>query len=448
VTGSCPAPDVLIVGGGIAGLSAGWRLRERGLRALVLEAAPRVGGRMTTDRVNGYAIDTGVTLLGNRFRGMRALVRRSSLTSAPVPFSLALQDARGLRSYRARRALDLLFGSGLSLAARLAALRLLTGIAWSGRSMLHGNSDQALELDRESVAEYFQRLGRGGLELFAKVFEPGLRAALGGAPGAASRWVLMQVVWNTLAAGFWNFDGGVDRLPEALAPAVATELGARVHEVRLTRAGPARGVEIDVTSDRSRTLHARAVIFAVPGNQLPALFPSAPGWLRETAAHARFSRLMSAHVALSRPPACPHPGYGFAHAPEAGVGVLELEHLRAPGRCPEGKAMVSVYFTDSPEFRCLDADDGSARARAVGVVERTFPECRGAVEFVHLVRWPAAIAQFPKGRLMEVVALRQRLARSDVPFDVAGDWLDGVASESAVQTGIQAADRVARRLAS
>ncbi len=72
------SPDVVIVGGGIAGLAAGLRLKDRGFTPLVLEAAHRVGGRMTTDRVNGYAIDTGVTLLGNRYQRLPSPSRSPS----------------------------------------------------------------------------------------------------------------------------------------------------------------------------------------------------------------------------------------------------------------------------------------------------------------------------------------------------------------------------------
>lgn len=442
---SARQPDVVVVGGGIAGLAAALRLRDRGLVPLVLEAGARVGGRMTTDRVNGYCIDTGVTLLGNRFGGMRRLARRLALPALPVAFSLALQDGeRARRRYRARRALDLLLDSTLSIAARWALLRLMTAIVARGRGMLHGNSDRLVDLDVETVGEYFRRLGRGGRELLEKVFEPGLRAALGGAPASSSRFVLMQVVWNTLGAGFWNFDGGVDRLPEALAAAVTTERGVQVREVR---AAPAQ-VEVDVESaGGARTLRARAAILAVPGDRVPSIYPGAPGWLRTVASRTVFSRLASAHVALSRPPACAHAGYGFAAGAEEGVGVLELEHLRAPGRCPAGTGMVSVYFVDTPQFRCLEVDDATLCEKAVRVVGRTFPDAAGSVTFVHLIRWPAAIAQFPKGRLDEVVALRRQLARWDTPVDLAGDWLDGVASESAIRTGEQAADRIAGRLA-
>ena len=107
--------------------------------------------------------------------------------------------------------------------------------------------------------------------------------------------------------------------------------------------------------------------------------------------------------------------------------------------------MVSVYFVDTPSFRCLDVSDAELRAKALRVVARAFPEVIGRDEFVHLIRWPEAIAQFPRGRLTELVALRKQLANWDAPVALAGDWLDGVGSESALQMGLRAADQVARR---
>ncbi len=436
-------PDVLVIGGGIAGLAAGMRVIDRGLTPLVLEADHRVGGRMTTDRVGGYSIDTGVTLLGNRFGAMRGLVKQLGLAAAPVAFSLGLADGADVRRYRARRPLDLVFDGSLSWHAKWALGRLLWHVLRAGRAMLHGNSDRATALDRETVAEYFARLGAGGTELLERVFAPGLRAALGGNPGAASRVVLMQVMWNTLAAGFWNFEGGVDRLPEMLATVVPTELGAAAHALRTTSAG----VAVDVTQHgRTRTVEARAAILAVPGHRIPALFPAAPEWLAEPARRTQFSRLASAHVGLATPPHCPHAGYAFAQG-RSDVGVLELEHLRAPGRCPAGKGMVSVYFTDAPGFRCVEASDDELQARALDVVAQTFPESAGTEDLVHVIRWPTAIAQFPAGRLSEMARMRAQLASWDAPIDVAGDWLDGVASESAIRTGQAAAERTAQRIA-
>jgi oxygen-dependent protoporphyrinogen oxidase len=123
-----------------------------------------------------------------------------------------------------------------------------------------------------------------------------------------------------------------------------------------------------------------------------------------------------------------------------------MEHLRAPNRCPEGTGMAGVFLWDTPEVGRLDADDDGMKQQASEIVERNFPECGGKVLFAHVVRWNICIAQFPPGRLREMTALRKRLAAWEEPFDLCGDYLDGLSSEGALRTGEEAAERVARKL--
>ncbi|MGH3309359.1 MAG: FAD-dependent oxidoreductase, partial [Streptomyces sp.] len=55
--------DVVVVGAGLAGLAAAHHLTGAGLQVIVLEATSRVGGRMATERVDGYLLDSCGRLL-------------------------------------------------------------------------------------------------------------------------------------------------------------------------------------------------------------------------------------------------------------------------------------------------------------------------------------------------------------------------------------------------
>ncbi|MFI2410445.1 flavin monoamine oxidase family protein [Streptomyces sp. NPDC018947] len=53
--------DTIVVGAGIAGITAARLLRAAGHRVVVLEARDRVGGRIWTDRTAGFCVDRGAS---------------------------------------------------------------------------------------------------------------------------------------------------------------------------------------------------------------------------------------------------------------------------------------------------------------------------------------------------------------------------------------------------
>ena len=53
--------SVIVVGGGISGLAAARRLKEKGFTVTVLEAQDRVGGRLRSNRTLGIAFDEGAS---------------------------------------------------------------------------------------------------------------------------------------------------------------------------------------------------------------------------------------------------------------------------------------------------------------------------------------------------------------------------------------------------
>ena len=76
--------DVVVVGAGLAGLTAARRLVERGHDTLVVEAQPRVGGRTCAGLVDGVAVDVGGQWIGPTQRRMVALTEELGLATFPT----------------------------------------------------------------------------------------------------------------------------------------------------------------------------------------------------------------------------------------------------------------------------------------------------------------------------------------------------------------------------
>ncbi len=75
--------DVLIIGGGLAGLCCALRLHQSGLSFQVLEASDGVGGRVRTDKVEGFLLDRGFQVLLTAYPEARRVLDYDALNLRP-----------------------------------------------------------------------------------------------------------------------------------------------------------------------------------------------------------------------------------------------------------------------------------------------------------------------------------------------------------------------------
>ena len=84
--------SVAIVGGGIAGLTAAYRLKQRGARVVVYEASERSGGSIRTERRDGYVAELGPNSLASPPPSFRDLAAALGLESSLLPASPAARN--------------------------------------------------------------------------------------------------------------------------------------------------------------------------------------------------------------------------------------------------------------------------------------------------------------------------------------------------------------------
>jgi 15-cis-phytoene desaturase len=71
--------DAIVIGSGLAGLSAAFELAERGQRVLVLEAAPQVGGRTSNWKEDGMDVESGIHKFVGFYKEFPRLLERAGL---------------------------------------------------------------------------------------------------------------------------------------------------------------------------------------------------------------------------------------------------------------------------------------------------------------------------------------------------------------------------------
>lgn len=91
--------DVLIIGAGLAGLSAAITLQEAGRDVQVIDSSDRPGGRVTSDTIDGFICDRGFQLINSKYPALQALdvIKEIDFIPAPRVIEVALgSDRRAL----------------------------------------------------------------------------------------------------------------------------------------------------------------------------------------------------------------------------------------------------------------------------------------------------------------------------------------------------------------
>jgi len=408
------APEVLVVGAGLAGLACARRLREAGTDCLVLEASDAVGGRVRTDAVEGFLLDRGFQVLLTAYPEARRVLDYGALDlKAFYPGALVHTGGRFHKLSDPWRhpfdAVGLLFSPLGSIAdkARIAALRHHVHI---------GTWDDLAARPETTTLEALRRAG-----LSRTVIDRFLRPFLGGVLAgrdltASSR--MFEFVFRAFAHGDMCLPArGIGAIPAQLRAGLATDavrLGAAVARVE-------SGSVVLAGGER---LTARAVVVATEAPEAARLaglsaVPAGRG-------------LTCLYFAAER---APHPEPilildGDGTGPANNVAVPSVV---APGYAPPGAALVSASVLGVPA-----QDDAALEAAVRGQLTRWFGA--GVARWRHLRTYRIPFAQ-PEQAPPALTPWRRDVHIRPGLY-VCGDHRDNASINGALESGRRAAEAV------
>ena len=264
----------MIVGGGLAGLSCAQHLQSKGVTYRLLEASGRVGGRVKTDRVNGFLLDRGFQVLQTAYPVARRTLKNYPLRLKRFPPGVVIhRDDRLYTLADPRRCpkyfLETMTAPIGSLTDRLRMLKL-------ARKVCSG-SDESLFQEPESTAIAFLKASGFSEKMIRSFFIPFFGGVCLDPQIRASSRVL-QYVFRMFATGDAALpENGMEEIPRQISRTIPPE--RILTAVRVDRVAEGR-----VVLENGREWHARAVVLATEGPEVQRLLgrPDPNGSVSET----------------------------------------------------------------------------------------------------------------------------------------------------------------------
>jgi oxygen-dependent protoporphyrinogen oxidase len=448
-------PHIGILGAGIAGLTAAYRLQQKGLSVQVLEVTDHPGGVIRSENTDGFLVEHGPNSL-----------RPSPVLEETVQ-QLSLDEERVWANDAASTRYIVRDGRPLPVPSSLGAF--LTTDLFSNRAKFRLLGEPFVgrrSATQESLADFVRR--RLGPEVLDYAVAPFVGGVYAGDPEQLSARHAFErlsiweeeygsLFWGAMRSGseessdvdvpsgLFSFRDGIETLPRTLADV----LGNRIQYESPATALQPDGATWTVTVDSSTSHSFDALICTVPLHQLDTLRLSS-------------SVPLSPLTDVSYPPvqvvALGYPESAIAH-PLDGFGMLVppvednydilgtlFSSTLFPGRAPEGHVLLTTFVggARNPEL-------GSRDAKAIQpIVERDLDRLLsvdGEPTFARHVHWPRAIPQYTVG-YGTVKDTLSALEEEHPSLYFAGNYRQGVAVGDAMASGADAANRCATSLAS
>jgi len=300
-------PSAIVIGAGIAGLTAAWKLNQQGFATAVLEAQDCVGGRMGEQQSGPITYNTGARLIYPFGQRLHALIDAMGLRPAMLPLRrLSAQcrlsdDLPNGSPYR----IDLmpsahtLLNPALNLGGRWGLLRSGLALAKWRRGTDPDMAASALVVDAcvdgMTLAHYIRKTA--GEQVLKRLVEPVFRGTRSQNPEDISPTFYLSTTPHLLGQDtVYTLQGGMGVLPQRLAQ-ILTEQGANVQcNARVTQIEA--GTPCTVHIENGQTLHADVVVCATEGAFAKSLLAQPTPEQQRMLDAVRYNSLGILHVAL------------------------------------------------------------------------------------------------------------------------------------------------------
>ena len=444
--------DVVIVGGGLAGLAAGWRLRH--WDTVLLESGSRVGGRIRSERRGRFWLNWGGHVFAGPGSSTDALLSEVGIAAAQVPGALAALSMNGKLLLKGPMS-TYPFRIPMSLSSRIALVK--AGIKVSAQVVKYAGivrqrpgEDPAVRQQRvydfENGRSFRDFVGDLPDDAAALFYPTVTRSAADPHEIAAGAGIgYFSLVWNIGQGLNRGIVGGPSTLTEGIAAALGdrVQLDADVTEIVHTKRSVVvryrqNGVDCEV--------EGRCVVLATPATVSHRVAVDLAADIREALGKVVYGPYVSAAFLTDEPGPQPwDAAYGIATPKRSFNIVLNQASLVRGSESTRQPGSSIMTFSPASLARTLleRSDEEILRIYTQDLNEVLGPGFGASVAEAQVQRWETGAPYCFPGR----GALQPALTRRGSRVFLAGDYLGTLYTETAISTGFSAAQEAASLLA-
>lgn len=454
-------PKVVIVGGGISGLSAAWFLAKAGVRSTLIERRPRLGGVIQTERVEGCVLEAGPDSFIAIKPAATELIQEIGLGGDLIGSN---DHLRVTYIWRGGRLVPLPDGLMMMVPTRIRPLLSTPLLGWGTKIRMgleYLRQPPSLPQHDRSVAAFIR--DHYGDESLDYLTEPLLSGIYGGDPAQLSaasvltRFVELEQKYGSLTRGVLatmskSRANGGQKLPlfQTLKGGLGEmvgELERRIESSTAVLRGEAETVERTPGGYRVRVdgewLDADHVILACPAYSAAALIGSFDPGLGALLDAVPYTSSLTLALGYDKA-SFGHPlnGFGFLVPSKERNRLVACTWVanKFSHRVPDDLVMLRCFFGGANDAAILDESD-EVVVRIARQEVRRIMKVSAAPLFHHVARWPRSMAQYTVGHQARLKQIEARVAAAP-GLHLAGNGYTGIGIPDCVRMGREAAARI------
>lgn len=418
--------DFIIIGAGLAGLTCGYRLKEKGYNVLLLESAKTSGGRIQTEKISGCLSDTGAQFFSGSYPVITQLIKDLKLQERISMLSPQMNFLTGSKNFSVNTANPFsLLTSGLlpfNSYSKL-CLRMLSHVFFLKRNNFEC-ADSLSRFDNVSAENYL----RNNLDetILKKLFAPFFSGFNYTTPSELSEAMVIRTLGHFLERQrLFGLKNGLAELISGLADRLTIKNDVLVEAI-------IPDGDDHLVQSENFAWRGKKIILATTAEVAKKL------WRHRSISVERLLDVRyspSTHIGMvfkRHKNYVPHYGNMISTENNKFINVLTFESMKSFDLCTEEFEL--VHALSSSEGHIYSEKGGDLRDEGLKVLESISPYRSTDLIDLKMTAWNKAIPVFSTGRARLIAGYRKSTSSCENVF-LAGDYMGTPCSEGAAESG-------------